>query len=66
MKSTLEDREPFSLQNDIEIKEIKQPVDVVSSEKENCLYVSDAEEKCVWKMTREIDNQYIYLSSAYR
>ena len=53
-----EDRIPFRLQKTIEIKEIKYPRDIGSSEKGNCLYVSDYDEKCVWKITRETDDQH--------
>ena len=52
-----EDRYPFRLQTDIKTEEIKYPIDIVSSEKENCLYVSDDDENCVWKITRETDDQ---------
>jgi len=53
-----EDRHPFRLQTDNKAEEIKDPIDIGSSEKENCLYVSDGEEKCVWKITRETDDQF--------
>ena len=52
-----EDRPPFNLQKEIKIKEIHHPWDIGSSENEDCLYISDYLEKCVWKITREIDNQ---------
>jgi len=38
-----EDREPFHFQKDIVAEEIKDPTNIVSSEKENCLYVTDYE-----------------------
>ena len=53
-----EDREPFRLQKDMEIEETKFPRDIGSSEQENCLYVSDNDERCVWKITRETDDQH--------
>src|SRR6218665_2576260 len=53
-----EDRYPFRLKKDMEIEETKFPFHIVSSEKENCLYVSDIREKCVWKITRETDDQH--------
>ena len=40
------------------MKETKGPFDIKSSEKENCLYVHDIEEKCVWKVTQEADDQH--------
>src|SRR6218665_2720817 len=52
-----EDRYPFRLKKDMEI-EIKFPFYIVSSEKENCLYVSDNAENCVWKITRQTDDQH--------
>ena len=53
-----EDRNSFGLQRQIEIKEIKYPRDIRSYEKENCLYVSDYGMNCVWKITRETNNQH--------
>lgn len=52
-----EDRNPFRLRKKIEINQIKSPEDIVSSEKENCLYVSDSAKRYVWKVTREIHSQ---------
>lgn len=48
-----EDRNPFRLQKRMEITEFDSPVDIASSEKDNCLYVSDSEAYCVWKIARE-------------
>src|SRR6218665_1672578 len=53
-----EDRYPFRLKKDMEIEEIKFPLYIVSSEKENCLYVSGYKGNCVWKITRETDDQH--------
>src|SRR6218665_2219657 len=53
-----EDRYPFRLQTDINTEEIKYPIDIISSKRENWLYVSDREDKCVWKITRETDDQH--------
>lgn len=53
-----EDQTPFSLQRKIELKEIKSPHDIGSGERENCLYISDLELKCVWKITRETDDKH--------
>jgi len=53
-----EDRYPFRLQTEIKANKISYLVDIGSSEKENCLYVSDFQEKCVWKITRETDDTY--------
>src|SRR6218665_156688 len=41
-----EDRYPFRLKKEMEIEETKLPLCIVSSEKENCLYVSEHREKC--------------------
>jgi len=53
-----EDGRPFRLQRKIEIREIKYPKDIGSSEKENCLYVSDNGVNCVWRITRDTDDQH--------
>src|SRR6218665_1702767 len=50
--SVYEDRYPFRLKKNMKIEETKFPICIVSSEKENCLYVSDYDEQCVWKITR--------------
>src|SRR6218665_3782546 len=52
------DRYPFRLQTEIKAEEINDPSDIVSSEKENCLYVSDYIQRCVWKITRETDDTH--------
>lgn len=44
------DENPFILQSEINIAEIEDPYDILSSEKEQCLYISDYGYKCVWKM----------------
>lgn len=43
-----EDQNPFLLQNTIHLKEIEDPADIASSEKDNCLYVSDTKGQSVW------------------
>ena len=53
-----EDRYPFRLKKDMEIEEFKFSFHIVSSENENCLYVSDYKENCVWKIIRETDDQH--------
>lgn len=54
-----EDRNPFPFRKKFNIAEITEPEDIVSCEKENCLYVFDYDEKkCVWKITREKDDEY--------
>jgi len=57
----LEDRTPFRLLKEIKIKEIGLPWDIASSEKENCLYISDNSEQCVWKITIEKDDRHIVI-----
>src|SRR6218665_2972773 len=52
------DRYPFRLQTEIKAEEINGPSDIGSSEKENCLYVCDYIQRCVWKITRETDDQH--------
>src|SRR6218665_3867227 len=53
-----EDRNPFRLLDKIEVTEFGSLFDIGSSEKENCLYVADRGERCVWKITTEADDQY--------
>lgn len=48
-----EDQNSFRFEKEIEISEIEDPSDIGSSENENCLYVSEAVEHCVWKITME-------------
>ena len=50
-----EDGLPSCAGKEIEIKRIISPFDIGSSEKEQCLYVSDHDEKCVWKINRDIN-----------
>jgi hypothetical protein len=53
-----ENRNPFRLQKEIEIEHLRCPVDIVSCEQQNCLYVSDYGLKYVWKITREKDGRH--------
>lgn len=53
-----EDRNPFRFQRNIKLEKINGAFDVGASEKQNCLYVSDYLENCVWKITREIGDQH--------
>lgn len=53
-----EDRNPFLHRQKIEIKEIEFPWDIGSSDKENCLYVSDSDKECFWKITRVTDDDH--------
>src|SRR6218665_1235339 len=52
------DRYPFRLQTEIKAEEINGQSDIGSSENENCLYVSEFVERCVWKITRETDDTH--------
>src|SRR6218665_1047272 len=64
-----DDQYPFRFQTEIKSEEISNPTDIGSSEKENCLYVGDYTEKCVWKITRETDDQHTiikWLTTDYR
>ena len=53
-----EDQHPYRLQKKIEVAQIKYCIDFGSSEIENCLYACDYDEKCVWKITCERDDQH--------
>src|SRR6218665_2174544 len=48
----------INFKREIEIKKIEIPGDIVSSEKDNCLYVSALTGKCIWKITRETTGQH--------
>lgn len=58
-----EDQNPFRFQKEIVDKEIKTLWDIVSSEKEDCLYSCDNTAKCIWKITKEADGQYKLIKS---
>lgn len=60
---TFQDRHPFCLQKDCELKGIKVPSDIGSSEMDNCLYVVDRRhnnDSCVWRIkeTETADQLY--------
>ena len=52
------DRYPFRLQTEIKAEEINGQSDIGSSENENCLYLSDNDERCIWKIIRETDDKH--------
>lgn len=52
------DQNPFCLQKTIEQSEILWPEDIVSSEKQGCVYISDKESKCIWKIRSKTDHHY--------
>src|SRR6218665_1328542 len=54
----LEDQSPFRLRRSMNIKQIIVPMDIGSSEKLNCLYVSDSLGQCIWKITKEKGDEY--------
>ena len=52
-----EDWNPFPLLKNIQVRETdlkRNMSDIGSNDKENCLYVTDSGEQCVWKITEEI------------
>src|SRR6218665_1130956 len=53
-----EDQNQFRLLRKITIKQIKDPQDIGSSEKKNCLYVSDSDGYCIWKITKEQGDEH--------
>jgi len=53
-----EDRTPFRHLKNIKIKRVKSVFDIGSNEKENCFYVADGHERCVWKITKGADDKY--------
>ena len=56
--SVYEDRYPFRSKKNIEMKYIQCPFGIGSSGKDRCLYVSDSYKSCIWKITRETDDQH--------
>ena len=57
----IEDRNPYRLhKKKIEIEQINDPWDIISSEKENCLYVSAFKGSCIWKIrhAREANEEH--------
>ena len=64
-----DDRNSLSHEGNIDLRYIQFAFDIGSSKKDNCLYVSDFDEKCVWKITREAENKYkitIWLTIDYK
>ena len=53
-----DDQRSFNLQRKIEINEMGSPWDIGANEKDNCLYISDYSERCIWKITKETDEQH--------
>jgi len=49
---------PFKFQKEINVESVTFPEDVISSKKENCLYVIDTGSHCIWKIIRELDDTY--------
>ena len=52
------DQSPFLPQKEIELKDVKAPYDIGSSVMKNCLYICDNKERCVWKTTKETNDQH--------
>src|SRR6218665_1136758 len=48
-----EDQDPFCLQKKLDISYIELPYDLQSCEKENCIFVSDSKDNCIFRVTRE-------------
>src|SRR6218665_1940480 len=54
-----EDRNPFRLLEEIKMKQrFATMFDIGSSEKDNCLYVADGREYCVWKIMNGADDKH--------
>lgn len=45
-----EAREPFALQKIINIDEVQNPEDLAYSTTSNCLYITDEDDECIWKI----------------
>ena len=69
--SAFDDQYPFRCQMKIRIKEIESPIDIespadiVASEKNNCVYVSDSAKNCVWKITDDQHNIIKWLTTIH-
>lgn len=45
------DQSPFQLQKEIVLEAVRLPKDIVASTELRCLYISDKDKKCIWKVT---------------
>lgn len=45
------DQNPFQLQTEILLEDVRLPHDIVAINESRCLYISDKDNKCIWKMT---------------
>ena len=58
----LQNRNPFPLSEKINIGEFcKNPEDIGSSDDENCFFVVDSKERCLWKIARKTGNYHKFL-----
>src|SRR6218665_1847360 len=62
-----QNRNPFHLNAKIDIGLVKDPEDIGSSDEQNCFFVFDSEEKCVWKIARQTGDyqKFLDLQSAH-
>lgn len=59
-------RDPFGLIKKIGIPEIKSPWDMVGSSESSCLYISDKDTSCVWKVTlTEVEKEGWFLNERH-
>lgn len=54
-------RNPFRLNTKIDIGEIEYPNDIGASDEENCFFVIDSKNKCVWKIGRQTGDHHVFL-----
>ena len=50
-----EDREPFAHLDNVQITRIRSPRDIAACTKANCLYITDYNRPCVWKLKPSSD-----------
>src|SRR5688572_8609749 len=48
-----EDRNPFQVYKNVQLREISDFQHVVSSDKFKCLYISEWQKKCIWKLNAD-------------
>ena len=56
-----QNRNPYQLSEKIEISLVKDLIDMGSSSEENCFFVLDPEDKCVWRIARQTGDYHKFL-----
>lgn len=56
--TVFKDQNPFCLQKIMALREILCPEDIASSEQQQCVYISDKDSYCIWKITSKPNDDY--------